>query len=729
MTCCDENEVTGKAERPTTAPRRTFRIEGLDCAEEVALLKQAVGPLVGGEDHLAFDLLHGRMHVLSSARPVSDRAIQRAVARVGLRARPWQAGMTEETQRNWQGFFTLLSGLALLTGMGLHLRHAGGMALLSLFAGHTGAVPLDERIAFGLAIGFGMPWVLVKAVRALLRLRPDMNLLMSLAVAGALALGEWFEAATVTFLFALALTLERWSVARARRAVTALLETAPETARVKLADGRVRAVPVAEVQVGMRVLVPPGEKVPVDGRVVAGHSSVNQAPITGESLPVPKGPGDEVFAGTLNGEGLLEVVVEKPAQDSTLARIIRLVAEAQERKAGVEQWVERFARRYTPAVFAGALLVWIVPPLMLGASWNAWFYRALVLLVIACPCALVISTPVSLVAALARAAREGVLIKGGVFLERSAGLTLMAFDKTGTLTLGKPQVVQVVSLAVEEMELLALAAALERGSTHPLAEAVCRCAAARGCEPPLAEGVRALPGRGIEGSIGSRRYWLGSLRLARERVAHWPEGLTLPPQAEVGTVVALGQDARLLGLIVLSDAPRPEAETTVAALRRLGIRCAMLTGDHRRVAERIAQDLGIEEVHAELLPEDKVRVVEALAREYRAVAMVGDGINDAPALARADVGIALGAIGSDAAIEAADIALMSDDLRHLPWLVRHARRTLWIVRENITFALGVKAVFVVLALLGQATLWMAVAADMGASLLVVANGLRLLRIK
>ncbi|WP_286293378.1 heavy metal translocating P-type ATPase [Methylomarinovum tepidoasis] len=694
----------------------------------MSLLKQAVGPLVGGEDYLAFDLLRGRMRILPGARPVSDREIQQAVARTGLKAVPWRAGMTERAGRRWQGLFTLLSGVALLAGMGLHLWHAGGpQALLSLFAGHVEGVPLDERIAFGLAIAFGIPWVAVRAGYALLRLRPDMNLLMTMAVAGALVLGEWFEAATVTFLFALALTLERWSVERARRAVTALLETAPETARVRAADGRIQVIPVEEVQVGMRVVVPPGEKIPVDGRVVAGHSSVNQAPITGESLPVPKAPGDEVFAGTLNGEGLLEVAVEKPAGDTTLARIIRLVAEAQERKAGVEQWVERFARRYTPAVFLAALLVWTVPPLALGMPWTPWFYRALVLLVIACPCALVISTPVSLVAALARAAREGVLVKGGVFLERSAGVALMAFDKTGTLTLGEPQVVQVIPLAIDDAELLALAAALESGSTHPLAQAICRYAEARRISPLPVERLQVLPGRGISGSIDGRAYWLGSLRLARERVTRWPQELTLPPQAEAGTVVALGREDRLLGLVVLSDRPRPEAVQVVDALHRLGIRCAMLTGDHRCVAEHIARDLGIEEVHAELLPEDKVRVVEQLAREYRSVAMVGDGINDAPALARADVGIAMGAIGSDAAIEAADIALMSDDLRHLPWLVRHARRTLWIVRENITFALGVKAVFALLAMLGQATLWMAVAADMGASLLVVANGLRLLR--
>jgi len=635
--------------------------------------------------------------------------------------------MVPYRRRGWQGFLTLLSGLALLVGMGLHLWHSGGLqSLLALFAGHGDGIPLDERIAFGLAIGFGMPWVAVKAGYALVQLRPDMNLLMTLAVAGALVLGEWFEAATVTFLFALALTLERWSVERARRAVTALLETAPETARVKLADGRLREIPVAAVQVGMRVVVPAGEKIPVDGRVVAGHSSVDQAPITGESLPVPKAPGDEVFAGTLNGEGLLEVV-EKAARDTTLARIIRLVAEAQGRKAGVERWVERFARRYTPAVFLAALLVWIVPPLALEAPWTPWFYRALVLLVIACPCALVISTPVSLVAALARAAREGVLVKGSAFLERSAAVRLIAFDKTGTLTLGRLEVVRVIPLTAGETELLALAAALERGSTHPLAEAVCKYASERHIEPPPAEGVQVLPGRGVVGKIGDQPYWLGSLRLARERVTRWPEDLMVPAQAEAGTVIALGRDGRLLGLIVLSDRPRPEARTVVAALQHLGIRCAMLTGDHRRVAERIGCDLGIEEIHAELLPEGKVRVVETLAREHHPLAMVGDGINDAPALARADVGIALGAIGSDAAVEAADIALMSDDLEHLPWLVRHARRTLRIVRENIAFSLGVKAVFAFLAVLGQATLWMAVAADMGASLLVVANGLRLLR--
>jgi len=703
----------------------------MDCAEEVAILKQTLGPLVGGEKYLAFDLLHGRLRLLPGARKVPFREIQKAVARTGMKAFPLEPGKGPNSarERSWQGIFTLLSGLSLAAGQGWHLYEAGSLdQLLALFTGHEEEVPWPETIAYTMAIIFGAPWVVTKAGHALLRLRPDMNLLMTLAVAGALVLGEWFEAATVTFLFALALTLERWSINRARRAVTSLLETAPETARVRLPSGEEKVLAVDSVAVGARVIVLPGEKIPLDGRVVKGNSSVNQAPITGESVPVAKSAGDEIFAGTINGEGVLEIVVEKAATDTTLARIIRLVEEAHGRKAAVEQWVERFDRIYTPVVFLAALLVWVGPPLVLGAAWPVWFYRALVLLVIACPCALVISTPVSIVAALANSARQGILVKGGVYLELPARLKVMAFDKTGTLTRGELIVENVIPVEGEETEVLALAAALARRSTHPVAEAVRREAERRKLTPPPAESVNTLPGRGVTGRISDRSLWLGSLRFASERVEYWPKQASSPEIGREGrTLIALGCDHRLLGLIALADHPRPEAPRAMTQLRQLGIRPVMLTGDRRAVAERIAGQIGIEEIYADLLPEDKVKQVEEMTRRFRHVAMVGDGINDAPALARAEVGIAMGAIGSDAAIEAADIALMSDDLLHLPWLIRHARRTLWIVRENIAFALGVKAIFMGLALMGQATLWMAVAADMGASLLVVANGLRLLR--
>ncbi len=729
--CCESPTVT--SDRNKEPDGLVFRIEGMDCAEEIAILKQTVGPLVGGEGHLSFDLLHGRMKVLPDAGQVSIREIQKAVSRTGMKATLLETEKVRnhDQDRPWQSLFTLLSGLSLAAGLGWHLYEAGSLdQVLALFAGHKEEVHWPEKIAFGMTIVFGAPWVVTKAGYALLRLRPDMNLLMTLAVAGALALGEWFEAATVTFLFALALTLERWSVNRARRAVTSLLETAPDTARMRLENGEEKQVPVTSVPLGARVIVLPGEKIPVDGRVVAGESSVNQAPITGESVPVTKIPGEEVFAGTLNGEGVLEITVEKTAADTTLARIIRMVEEAHERKATVEQWVERFARIYTPVVFLAALLVWVGPPLLLEATWQVWFYRALVLLVIACPCALVISTPVSIVAALASSSRQGILVKGGVYLERPAVLKVMAFDKTGTLTCGEPAVERIVPIGADESSIVALAAALEKHSTHPVAEAFRRQAEMLKLSPPLAESVKTIAGRGVTGQIAGKTFWLGSIRFATEHVESWPKDIQISRLEQEGrTLIALGSDHQLLGLITLTDNPRPEAATAMERLRQLGIRPVMLTGDRQTVAEHIARQIGIEEIYAGLLPEAKVQLVEELTKRFRHVAMIGDGINDAPALARAEVGIAMGAIGSDAAIEAADIALMSDDLLHLPWLIRHARRTLWIIRENIAFALGVKAVFMGLAIMGQATLWMAVAADMGASLLVVANGLRLLRSK
>jgi len=727
--CCDPHTTNSSPKMDTSG--LLFRIEGLECVEEVTILKQTLDPLVGGEEHLAFDLLHGRMRLLPGARKVSVREIQKAVARTGMKATLQEQGKSQDHEqgRPWQSLFTLLSGLSLAAGLGWHLFQAEGIdQVLALFAGHAGEVPWPEKIPFGMAIAFGAPWVVTKAGYALLHLRADMNLLMTLAVAGALVLGEWFEAATVTFLFALALTLERWSVNRARRAVTSLLAATPETARVRLKNGKEKVLPVASVPVGARVIVLAGEKIPVDGRVMAGESSVNQAPITGESMPVTKSSGDEVFAGTLNGEGVLEISVEKTAADTTLARIIRMVEEAHGRKAAVEQWVERFARLYTPVVFLAALLVWVGPPLILGAAWQDWFYRALVLLVIACPCALVISTPVSIVAALARSARQGILVKGGVYLERPASVKVMAFDKTGTLTRGEPVVEQIIPIGADELSVLTLAAALEKRSTHPVAEAILRQAEMLKIAPPPAESVSVMAGRGVTGRIGGKTFWLGSIRFAIEQVESWPKDIQISRLEQEGrTLIALGSDHQLLGLIALADRPRPEAATTMEQLRQLGIRPVMLTGDRQVVAEHIARQIGIEEVYAGLLPEAKMRLVEELTRRFHHVAMVGDGINDAPALARSEVGIAMGAIGSDAAIEAADIALMSDDLLHLPWLIRHARRTLWIVRENIALALGVKAIFIGLALMGQATLWMAVAADMGASLLVVANGLRLLR--
>jgi Cd2+/Zn2+-exporting ATPase len=723
-------------ERPTAATR-AFRVEGLDCAAEVAALRAAVGPLVGSPDSLSFDLLDGRM-VVSGSTP-DDAAIIAAAARAGLRARAVGESAEQEPPRWWAAHgrlaATVASGAALLAGMLIHALVAGGpLAALGL-APPAASRPLAVTLLYLLATVAGAAFVAPRAVAAARALRPDMNLLMTIAVLGAIAIGELLEAATVAFLFAVALLLESWSVARARRAVRALLDLAPPAARV-LADGREVTMPLARVPVGATVVVRPGERIPLDGTVSAGHAHVDSAPVTGEFVPRPVGPGDEVFAGTISTDGALELRVDRATGDTVIARIVRRVAEAGRHRSKAERWVDRFARIYTPAVFAAAALIAVVPPLLTGASWSVWLYRALVLLVIGCPCALVISTPVSVVAGLASAARHGVLVKGGDLLEVPARLSAVAFDKTGTLTTGKPVVAAVTPVGdVDRAHVLAVAAALESRSSHPIAAAILAAAARGGVESAPAEAVRALPGRGVEGVVAGRRVWLGSQRLLEERGQASPELLHLAEAAErIGrTVVVVAEDSHVCGMIALEDAPRPTAAAAVAELGRLGAgRTALVTGDNRETAAAIARAVGISDVHAGLLPEEKVAVVERMrtatgSRGRDAVAFVGDGINDAPALAAADLGIASGDGATDAAIETADVALVSADLTRLPWLIRHSRRTIAVIRANVAFALAVKALFVVLTLAGNASLWSAIAADMGASLLVIANALRLLR--
>lgn len=812
-------------------PKLAFKIRGMDCAEEVALLKSELGCLVGGEQNLAFDLLAGKLTVTlpeaggpgaaagsaglaggspaaaaaapaapgPTSAPVTPDTVVRAVARTGLTAIPWDefcaAASCPATQSLWQRRGRLLlvaaSGALLAAGFALHAaahgwRHAlagaesGGAGAVDVGAAAAGAaaasaaaaglgapleLPLASRLCYLAAVVLGGWPIAPRAWLAARRLRPDMNLLMTIAVLGALAVGEWFEAGSVTFLFGLALWLESWSVGRARRAIQALVSLTPSTARyLGPRDGDVIEAPVGEVPVGATVLVRPGERIPLDGTVTSGTTVVNEAPLTGEALPVAKAPGDAVFAGTINGDGAIELRAEKAAADTTMARIVRMVEEAQARRAPSERWVERFARVYTPAMMWLALGIAVVPPLALGGDWGRWVYQALVVLVIACPCALVISTPVAIVAGLTTAARAGVLIKGGVFLELPARLRAVALDKTGTLTRGEPAVTEIVPLDAAHTPALVLAraAALEAHSTHPLARAIVRKAAETGVAWEPAHDLRARPGLGAEGVIEGRPFWLGSHRFLHERLrqaagdggAAAPAGAgggpgaagttaaAAPPADGEGgrlharaaeleragrSVVMLGTDGHVCGLIALADEVRPEAAAAVRWLREAGIdKVVMLTGDHEGAARAAADAAGVDSYAFDLLPADKAARLRMLTEKYRHVAMVGDGINDAPALASSALGIAMGAAGSDVAIETADIALMTDDLRRLPWLVRHSRRVLRAIRENVAFSLVVKGTFLTLALVGVATLWMAIAADMGASLAVILNSLRLL---
>ncbi|MDP7235260.1 MAG: heavy metal translocating P-type ATPase [Candidatus Latescibacteria bacterium] len=718
---------------------RVFKIQGLDCVEEVAILKREVGPMVGGEAHLAFDILNAKMIVTPEADEVDTDAIIRMVGETGMQAAVWQDDPDEEVGGFWvrRGRFVLMvvSGACALAGFLSNAIYAGSVmaALGSEGLGQTHQTPWLSMALYTSGIMAALRYVAPKAWFAMRRLRPDMNALMTIAVIGAILIGEWFEAATVSFLFAVSLTLESWSVGRARRAIGALMDLTPPVAHLKQPDGSEQTVTPASVAVGAVVIVKPGERVPVDGRVVGGESAVNQAPITGESQPVHKKTDDPVFAGAINGDGALEIECNKTAGDTTLAHIIRMVGEAQSKRAPSEQWVERFARVYTPIILGLAVLVFLLPPLLFDLSWTDWGYRALVLLVIGCPCALVISTPVSIIAALAASARNGVLVKGGVYMEAPAHLSAIAFDKTGTLTQGKPAIVAIDPLdGHTEEELLARASAMEARSDHPLARAITACAKARGVPIIPAEDFQVIQGKGATARFNGELFWLGSHRYLEERRQE-TEAVhqLLEARSKAGySVVLIGNDTHVCGILSIADAIRPETRAALQALKDSGIQhLVMLTGDNEGTAHAIAEEAGVNEVHADLLPEDKVAVVESLVSGYQHVAMIGDGVNDAPAMGRATLGIAMGAVGSDAAIETADIALMSDDLAKLPWLINHARRTLSVIRQNIIFALLVKAIFVIFTFGGLASLWAAIAADMGTSLLVTTNGLRLLRAK
>jgi Cd2+/Zn2+-exporting ATPase len=556
----------------------------------------------------------------------------------------------------------------------------------------------------------------------------DINALMVIAVIGALAIGEWEEAAMVVFLFAVAQWLESRSVERARAAIRELLDLAPPEARIT--DGGVeRLMPLDHVEPGQRMQVRPGERVALDGIVLDGRSDVNQAPITGESVPVEKAAGDEVFAGTINGHGSLVVSVTRRRDDTTLARIIHLVEEAQARRAPVQLFIDRFAAWYTPAIVTLAVAMAALPVLA-GAPAETWIYRALVVLVVACPCALVISTPVSMVSALAGAARNGVLIKGGASLERLAGITTVAFDKTGTLTRGEVNVSAAEGLnGSSPGDVLSLAAAVEQQSEHPIAQAIVAEARARHVAFPRAIGVRALPGLGVEGEVDGAKVMCAAPRYFNGRAPLAPSAVALAERFTFSGLspVVVARDGAAVGIIGVADQERDGAADAVAALRRDGVaRVAMLTGDSTPSARAVGARVGVDEVRSELLPSDKVDAVTTL-RRHGGVAMVGDGINDAPALAAADVGIVMGAIGSDAAIETADVALMTDDLSRVSWAIRLSRATMRNVRANVAIALVLKGAFVVAAAAGVATLWMAVLAHTGASVIVLANALRLRR--
>ncbi|MGC7846253.1 heavy metal translocating P-type ATPase [Desulforudis sp. 1088] len=716
------------AESNLNTARTEIRVAGMDCTACAAKVEQYVGrqdgvrraAFIPGSDkvRIDYDPRVARLDLITEGlaglgHPVIREEDGPAAAGDASRPAAWAAGGKSIWWR--QHWTMILSGAALLAGIILLHLFSYGRAATALFT-----------LAM-IAGGIGPARAGWQSIR--LRMGVDMNVLMVVAAIGAAVIGEWAEGATVVFLFAVGEALEGFTVGRARRAIHSLMSLAPDTALV-VRGGRERQVPASEVEVGETIVVRPGARVPIDGTVTAGRSFVNQAPITGESMPVHKGPGDAVFAGTVNGEGALEVRVERRAGDTALARIVRLVEEAGARKARIERFINRFARYYTPFVMAAAVLVMVGPPVVLGLSWAEWFYRGLALLLIACPCALVLSTPVSVAAAVASAARNGVLIKGGVFLEAVGKARIVAFDKTGTLTRGRPEVTDIIPFGNRrEEEVLAVAASVEARSEHPVARAVRRRARAEKLAFLPGSDFKAFPGLGASARVGAQNIIVGNPRLYTERggaLLEEVQAVITRLEAEGKTPVLVACEGDIWGLVAVADQLRDTAPATVSKLGDLGVRTVMLTGDNEGTARTVAGRLGIEDCRYGLLPEDKLEAVRELEKAGNRVVMVGDGINDAPALAAATVGVAMGA-GTDAALETADIALMGDDPAKIPFVIRLSRGTRNIVAQNITIALVIKLAAVALIFQGWLTLWLAVMADTGAAVLVVANGMRLLR--
>jgi Cd2+/Zn2+-exporting ATPase len=693
----------------------------MDCSEEVAAIEKTVKPLAGVLSVRA-DIVSGKVTVLHDGN-VTRSALAASLRQAGVGVREANDDESSSGVGRLRAALVSLSGIA--TGVGMLLRWLGA----------TDEWAPDS--AFLLAIVAGGSLVLPKAIRSLRGRSLDINVLMIVAVAGAVAIGEAAEGAAVVFLFSLSELLESWSVGRARRAIEALMKLAPDTALVRR-DGDWKEFPASEVRVGETILIKPGQKSALDGEVVVGHSAMDQSPITGESLPVEKAPGDAVFAGAINAEGALEIRVTKVAGDTTVARMVRLVEEAQQQRAPAQRFVDAFAKVYTPAVMMLAIVLAVAPPLLFAQPWDAWIYRALVMLVIACPCALVISTPVSVVSGLAAMARSGVLIKGGVHLEALASLRALAVDKTGTITEGKPRVHEILPWGqTDPAKVLEIASSLDVQSAHPLAQAVVTRAKEKGVALLPVTQFQALTGRGARGEIEGHAYFVGNHRLAHELGVCSPEleAKLLEIEETARSVVIVGHaphhdcTGTVLGILAVGDSIRGNARKAIAAIHASGIqKVVMLSGDNTRTAKAIAAQAGIDEVFGDLLPEQKIEKVRELAKAHGGVGMIGDGVNDAPAMAAATIGFAMGAGGTDTAIETADVALMKDDLLMVARAIRMGRRTVGVIRFNIAFALAVKAVFLVLALLGDVSLWLAVLADTGATLLVVANALRLLKV-
>jgi Cd2+/Zn2+-exporting ATPase len=691
------------------SPVHELRVTGMDCAGCAVAIEAAL-TRVDGVRQVQVDVMRGTVRVAGD-KGVGKTDLTRAIRGAGYGVQSADGGLTTPKGRTWAA---VVSGAFLAVGL--------------ILGWLDSSLPSTPFHAVSLLVG---GWYVVpKGIRSARSKTLDINFLMTIAAIGAALIGEWAEAASAMFLFAVAQLLEGFAMGRARRAIGALMKLSPREA-VVVRGGNESLVPVADVEVGEVIVTRPGERVALDGIVAEGRSALDQSPITGESMPVEKEPGGEVFAGSINGHGALHITVTHHAEDTTLARILHAVEEAQASRAPSQTFVDRFARIYTPAVVALAFLIAIGPPLLAGGAWLTWIYRALALLVIACPCALVISTPVTIVSSLTAAARDGVLIKGGGQLEAAGGITTVVFDKTGTITEGRPVVTDVIGIGETTVEeVLRLAAAVERHSEHPVARAVVAAAAIKGIVVPPTADFEAIPGQGAKATVEGRVLYLGNVRVCEALGNCHLDAHSAIDALELRgrTAILLTTNEMAIGVLGIADASREGAAEAIAALRASGVRrVLMLTGDNERVAREVAGAVGVDDVHAGLLPLEKQNLVTALRRSGERVAVVGDGVNDAPALAAADLGIAMGGAGTHVALETADIVLMGDDLDQIPATIRRSRRALRLIKQNITFSLVIKAVFLALAVVGQATLWMAVAADTGASLIVIGNGLRALQ--
>lgn len=726
---CGTEPIAIAAAKPEPAGIPVFRIPTMDCAAEEGEIRHALAK-VPGLRSLSFQLGARTLAIDAPAESI-PQALE-AIRKAGFTPVPVFESVGHDDGHDHDHNHDHGHGFALPTGLpryALALILAFGAESVSFFAPHTltfsGLGMALSAVAIGLA-GFS---TYVKGLAALRNLRLNINALMTVAVTGAFLIGQWPEAAMVMALYAIAELIEARSVDRARNAIKGLLDMTPEMAEVKQVDGSWVESFVKTVAVGAIVRVKPGARVPLDGAIISGATSVDQSPVTGESIPVDKAVGDPVFAGTINTTGLFEARVTSPASGTLLARIIHAVEQAQGSRAPTQQFVDRFASVYTPAVFALALAVCMLAPWLMDWTLMQAIYKALVLLVIACPCALVISTPVTVVSGLAAAARRGILIKGGVHLEGARKIKAIALDKTGTITQGKPKLVatEVIASNHDESQVLRWAADLAGHSDHPVSKAIAEGLGLKGNGP--LEGFTALPGRGIEARTEGLSLILGNHRLIEDRGLCSPqiEARLAEHEAQGRTITMLASSNQVLAIFAVADTIKESSREAIAELHALGVASVMLTGDNVATAKAIAKQAGIDDARGNLLPEEKLAAIEEMQKQYGYVAMTGDGINDAPALARSNIGFAMGGAGTDTAMEAADVVIMNDDLRRIPEAIRLSRRTHAILWQNIALALGIKAVFLLLALFDGATMWMAVFADMGASLLVVFNGLRMLR--